>query len=500
MARSWRFIEAAPDAMVISDRSGSIVELNCQAERIFGYSRVELLDQPIELLIPDRHRAAHTGHRESYVTNPSHRPIGAGLVLAGRRKDGSEFPVEVSLDPVETEEGIRVVASVRDLSERYRLEAAAHAADDLLREAVEIQDDAFAVFDRDGLLVLHNNAYRALVPESLKGPLPGCSIAQIVEATSAATAFDSEESRACFRARYLEALRSESGTDPLFHDGRVFRVTRRCTQNNELVVTIADRTEDERSVEALRRASAAKTEFLSAMSHELRTPLHAILGFASLLMRDRRTPLVDRQREMVQHILKGCDHLMHLVDDVLDLSQIEAGQMLLSAEPVVLAPVLSEVVSALRQAAARGDISLHIAPVDNDLPAVFADRSRIVQVLMNFGSNAIKYGRPGGRATFGAERADGGFVRLFVDDDGVGIAAERHSQIFQPFQRAGQEMGPIEGIGIGLALSQRVASLMGGRVGFRSEADEGATFWLELRALEPVASLPRADSTPGSSP
>ncbi|MBK6531516.1 MAG: PAS domain S-box protein [Deltaproteobacteria bacterium] len=484
MALSWRFIEAAPDAVVISDREGTIVEVNAQVERLYGYSRGELLGSKVELLVPERSRDVHVMHRGAFVSEASFRPMGAGMPLYGRRKDGSEFPVEVKLNPVETDVGLRVVAAVKDLSERRRLEAAARAADELMRQAVEIQEDAFAVFDRHGLLLLHNGAYRALMPESLKGPLTGRSIAEIVECTTAASAFESEEARSLFRARYLEALRTESGTDPLFHDGRVFRVTRRCTQNSELVVTIADRTEDERGVEALRRASAAKTEFLSAMSHELRTPLHAILGFASLLMRDRRTPLADRQREMVQHILKGCDHLMHLVDDVLDLSQIESGRMMLSTERVDLPVVLSEVVTALRPDALRAGVSLHLAPCDDDLPTVFADRSRIVQVLKHFGSNAIKYGRPGGRATFGAERADEGLVRLFVEDDGVGIAEEWHPQIFQPFQRAGQEMGPIEGIGIGLALSQRLASLMDGRVGFRSAAGEGATFWLELRALQ----------------
>lgn len=484
MALSWRFIEAAPDAVVISDREGTIVEVNAQAERLYGYMRDELLGSKVELLVPERFRAEYAMHRGAFISEASLRPMGAGMQLFGRRKDGSEFPVEVSLNPVQTEEGLRVVAAVRDLSERRRLEAAAHAADELMRQAVEIQEDAFAVFDRHGRLVLHNGAYRALIPESLKGPLTGRSIGEIVEHTAEATAFESEEARSLFRAQYLETLRAESGTDPLFHDGRVFRVTRRCTQNSELVVTIADRTEDERGVEALRRASAAKTEFLSAMSHELRTPLHAILGFASLLMRDRRTPLADRQREMVEHILKGCDHLMHLVDDVLDLSQIESGRMTLSSERVDLPAVLSEVVTALRPEALRAGVSLHLAPCDDALPAVFADRSRIVQVLKHFGSNAIKYGRPGGRAAFGAERVGKGLVRLFVEDDGVGIAEEWHPQIFQPFHRAGQEMGPIEGIGIGLALSQRIASLMDGRVGFRSAAGEGATFWLELRALD----------------
>lgn len=484
MALSWRFIEAAPDAVVISDTEGTIVEANAQAERLYGYARGELIGSKVELLVPERFRAAHVMHREAFISEDSFRPMDVRGPLFGRRKDGSEFPVEVSLNPVPTGLGTRVVAAMRDLSERRRLEAAAHAADELMRQAVEIQKDAFAVFDRHGSLVLHNGAFRALMPESLKGPLPGRSIAEIVEHTAAASSFESEEARSLFRARYLEVLRQESGTDPLFHDGRVFRVTRRCTQNSELVVTIADRTEDERGVEALRRASAAKTEFLSAMSHELRTPLHAILGFASLLMRDRRTPLAERQREMVGHILKGCDHLMHLVDDVLDLSQIESGQMMLSSERVELPAVLSEVVTALRPDALRAGILLRLAPCDDALPAVFTDRSRVVQVLKHFGSNAIKYGRPGGHATFGAERVGEGLVRLFVEDDGVGIAREWHPQIFQPFQRAGQEMGPIEGIGIGLALSQRIASLMNGRVGFRSEAGEGATFWLELETRE----------------
>ena len=492
MARSWRFIlEAAPDAVVIVDHEGTMVRINSRTEEMFGYGRKELVGRKIDLLVPDRTNRSAVEPRGLFAGALITRPMGEGLPLLSHRKDGTPIAVEMSLNPVETHDGIRTVVSIRDVSERQRMEAAAHAADDLMREAVEIQEDGFAVFDHDGRLVLHNSAFRAMVPAALASPLPGCTVEDIVEASAAAMAFESAEARFRFQAQYLEALRPESGTDPLWQDGRVYRVTRRRTKNHELVVTIADRTEDERREEELRRASTAKTEFLSAMSHELRTPLHAILGFASLLMRDRKTPLVERQQEMVQHVLKSCDHLMHLVDDVLDLSQIDSGRMTLAAEPVSLPEVLAEVMVSLQPAAARADITLRLAPFKRDLPAVFADRTRITQVLMNFGSNAIKYGRRGGRATFGVAPGDGGFVRLFVDDDGLGIAAERHPQVFQPFQRAGQEMGPIEGIGIGLALSQRLASLMDGRVGFRSVLGVGSSFWLELRPDGEGRSAPR---------
>jgi CheY-like chemotaxis protein/two-component sensor histidine kinase len=236
------------------------------------------------------------------------------------------------------------------------------------------------------------------------------------------------------------------------------------------------------------------------MSHELRTPLNAVLGFAQLLQRDRKSPLSRRQLERVDHVVRGGEHLLRLIDDVLDLSRIESGQILVSAEPVAIAPVLAEVKSALDPLAERAQMTIVLEPVPEDATSVVADRTRLKQVLMSYGSNAVKYGRPHGSAVLRARVRDG-MTRIEVEDDGIGIADDQQLALFQPFQRAGQETGPIEGTGIGLAISKRLAELMDGRVGVESREGQGSTFWIELpppnaeRSVSAAANPPEPVST-----
>ena len=204
-----------------------------------------------------------------------------------------------------------------------------------------------------------------------------------------------------------------------------------------------------------------------------------MLGFAQLLERDRKQPLSDRQLERLGHVMRGGEHLLRLIDDVLDLSRIEAGRVTISSEPVGVRDVLAEVATTLEPMAMRAQIGLEIAALPADLPQVVADRTRLAQILMNFGSNAIKYGRPGGHATFEATAREHA-VRITVIDDGIGIPADKRDKLFEPFQRAGQETGPIEGTGIGLVISKRLAGLMNGSVGFTSEPGRGSRFWVEV--------------------
>ena len=367
-----QLLDTAPDAIVVVGEDSRIEIVNVQAERLFGFTRAELVGHELEILIPPRFRGAHAGHTRRFFSAPTVRSMGSGLELFGIRKDGKEIPIEVSLSPVHRKGKPSVSAAIRDISERRAIQVA------------------------------------------------------------------------------LEEAR--------------------------------------RAAEA---GSAAKSEFLSSMSHELRTPLNAILGFAQLLQRDKKEPLSARHKERVQQILRGGEHLLRLIDDILDLSRIEAGRVAISTEPIDAIDVLEEVIQTLQPTAARAGIATAISDVPASLPAILADRTRLTQILMNFGSNAIKYNSPGGMVTFVVSRAETSALRITVIDTGMGVPEDQQDKLFQPFQRAGQETGPIEGTGIGLAITKRLVGLMGGTVGFTSSPGKGSEFWVELPAETEAAGLAR---------
>jgi PAS domain S-box-containing protein len=238
------------------------------------------------------------------------------------------------------------------------------------------------------------------------------------------------------------------------------------------------------------RANRAKSEFLSRMSHDLRTPLNAILGFAQIL---ELASLGPEERESVTQILKGGQHLLQLINEVLDIARIEAGHLSLSVEPVNAGEIVQQAVELVRPLAGARAIAIDVHLPPHEV-VIRADRQRLNQVLLNLLSNAVKYNRPGGRVTAGIESFDDGRVRIAVTDTGPGIPPAKLALLFQPFERLGAEQLGIEGTGLGLALSWRLAEAMEGTLGVTSEVDRGSTFWIELAdcdAVQPRAATSR---------
>jgi len=493
-----RLLETSPDAVLVVDGTGRILFANQQAEELFAYSVDELLGQSVEMLVPQRLRAGHAIHRAQYATAPHPRSMGSGLALFGQRRNGAEFPVEISLSPMTIEGQTLFSANIRDITERRRNESDLRRLQAQLLSAVESIQGAFALFDAADRLVVCNSAYRQIIARLLPDEVVGRGFGELIDASIASGTFDlNDTTPADLARRWSEYHANPSGSlEAKMSSGEHLRIIERRTADGGVVATMWDMTdevgrEDElRNAHALAEAaSAAKTEFLASMSHELRTPLNAILGFAQLLQRDKKTPLTTRQQERVDHVLRGGEHLLRLIDDVLDLARIEAGRVLISLEPVNLGDVLTEVKDTLDPMATRTNVALEIDSIEPPARQVLADRTRLSQILMNFGSNAIKYGRSGGKARFCVERHEG-IARISVIDDGMGIALEKQAVIFQPFQRAGQEAGPIEGTGIGLVITKRLAELMHGSVGFESAEGRGSCFWIEL----PIHRLSQVDT------
>ncbi len=250
---------------------------------------------------------------------------------------------------------------------------------------------------------------------------------------------------------------------------------------------VTDIDEVKRAEEEARLANAAKSEFLSRMSHELRTPLNAILGFAQLL---EKLDANDRQLRYLGYIDEAGAHLMRLMDEVLELSKIEAGAIRVELEPVDLGQALKEVVTLMAPAAAKAGITLNRTAAAN-VPVLRADRVRLRQVLINLVSNAIKYNRPQGAVTLDVILLDPAHCRVTVTDQGPGIPPDKQQDLFVAFNRLGAEQSGIEGVGIGLVITKRLVELMHGQIGFDSSPD-GTTFRVDLPTL---ASRRRLDLT-----
>ena len=273
-------------------------------------------------------------------------------------------------------------------------------------------------------------------------------------------------------------------------DGGLVYVVRDISSDKQVRQALVQAKEDAEN------ANRTKSQFLSSMSHELRTPMNAIIGFGQLLQMTPGESLSDVQMDNVNEILKASKHLLELINEVLDLSKVEAGGINLSIEPVVVAELLNDCLALIKQMANKRGIEIsffcngEVKPLEscsNDL-VVKADRTRLKQVLLNLFSNAVKYNSENGRMEIYCNVVDDNKIRLGVTDTGPGIPVELQSQLFTVFNRLGAEKSNIEGTGIGLVITKNIIEMMAGEIGFDSRVGEGSNFWVELPRVKPVTS------------
>lgn len=470
MQAAQELFESAPDPIVITDAAGAIVLVNLQGEQRFGYSRDELLGLPVEVLLPERFRAQHVGHRAAYERAPRTRPMGVGLELYARRKDGAEFPVEISLSPLRLEQGLFVISIVRDISERKRLE---QEREELLATVSYILDgvsDAIVAVNPAGHVVRVNAAACQLLrkaPEEVLGqPLP-----QVFRWEDEAGRV-LEEHEYAFRQTFATGaqvvanyrfFRKPDGTRvPVAVSSRLVRPG---APGSELIVQVVRDVSREREVEAL------KDQIISLVSHELRTPIAHIKGFSSSLLEPDVEWDAATQRDFIEEIDREADRLAALVRDLLDMSRIESGVPFLEKGWTTPAAVTTQALDAVAAVTAGHRV---VNQVGVDLPAILVDAGQIERVLANLVENAAKYS-PAGTEIQVEARVGPGVVQWAVTDQGPGIPPEQRQRVFEKFVRLRGEGARKPGTGLGLPICKGIVEAHGGKLWLEAPA-RGARF------------------------
>ncbi len=485
-------VESSADAIIVKSLDGRITNWNAAAERMFGYTAAEAVGQPVQMLIPPEREAEEMRILASIAQGQQVPPFRSVRIA----KDGRRIEISAQVSPLRDAAGRIVggVKSARDLTHQRQIEAALRQSEARLRFALESAAIGDWEMELDSGFIHRSRRYDHCF--GLTDPAGTWDRARMLATVHA-------DDRAMVEAG-LNVL--PEGQLPWHAEFRIIwpddsvhwlrldaRVTHDDAGSRRLVGIVADVTATRTAEQARQQAvwlaaenrrvqesSRLKSLFLANMSHELRTPLNAVIGFSDLLAMGNHPPDAPRQREWLQHIASSGRHLLNMINDILDLSKIEAGKMDFHAEAVDLQALVDDVMATVAvQAGQRGlRLTSAIAP---ELRDVVLDPARLKQVLLNYLSNAIKFSPGGGGVELRMVGEGPRLWRLEVEDSGIGIPADRVGQLFVEFQQLDDGLAKRhQGTGLGLALTRRLVEAQGGRVGVYSEPGRGSRFYAVL--------------------
>jgi PAS domain S-box-containing protein len=496
---------------IATDAKGVIQIFNVGAERMLGYTAAEVMNKITPADISDPQEVIARAEALSLELGTPITPGFEALVFKASRgiediyeltyirKDGSRFPAVVSVTALRDAHGgiIGYLLIGTDNTARKQVEAEQMLLDQRLRDQqfytrslIESNIDALMTTDLRGIITDVNQQMEALT---------GCTRDELIGAPFKNYFTDPERAEAGIKqvlreskvTNYELTARARDGKETVvsynattLHDRDrklrgVFAAARDVTERKRFELTLQENNVAlESAIAAADKANLAKSNFLSSMSHELRTPLNAILGFGQLMESDVPAPTA-AQKASIDQILQAGWYLLELINEILDLALIESGKFSISREPVSLDEVMLECQSMIEPQAGKRGISMRFPEFDEPC-FINADRTRVKQVVINLLSNAIKYNRADGSVIVDCIAGSAQNIRINIRDTGLGLSPEKLGQLFQPFNRLGQESSAEEGTGIGLVVTKRLVELMGGTLGVESTVGTGSVFWVEL--------------------